>query len=120
MLAGRSDDPGARSEAALDVALADRSDARTTDFRTVDFRLDRFEITVSPPHRQGAWPEASKQPGTDPAPWMRARSAGAGRRGAGSWFPLLCGYAEWVRALQIGCNRDAGNAVRRPRSRRKC
>jgi hypothetical protein len=41
-------------DAALDVALAGRLDARadfrTLDFRTLDFRLNRFEITVSPPH----------------------------------------------------------------------
>ena len=57
MLAGRSANRVSRLEATLDVALAGRLDARAVDFRTLDlrtldFRMDRFEITVSPPHPQ--------------------------------------------------------------------
>jgi hypothetical protein len=52
MHAGRSDNRVSRLDAALDVALAGRLDVRAVDFRTLDFRLDRFEITVSPPHPQ--------------------------------------------------------------------
>src|SRR5262249_25945130 len=118
MLAGRSDNRIARLEAALDVAVADRLDARAVDFRALDFRLDRFEITVSPPHRHGALQEASKAAGRRSSAFTRPSSASAGRRAAGSWFPLLCGYAEGVRVYQIGCNRDTGIAVRRPRARR--
>ena len=118
MLAGRSDNRVARLEAALDFALAGRLVARAADLRTLDFRVDRFEITVSPPHPQGAWQEASKQLGADPAPWMRLRPPMAERKGAGTWFPLLCGYAGWLQVDQLDCNHDGGLAVRRPRPRR--
>jgi hypothetical protein len=50
MLAGRSANRVFRLEAALDVAMAGRLGPRAVDFRTLEFRLDRFEITVSPPH----------------------------------------------------------------------
>jgi hypothetical protein len=82
MLAGRSAGRVARLEAALDVALAVRLDARAVDFPTLDLRLDRFEITVSPPHPQGALQEASKQLGADPAPIrdrIRQWQGGAGQ-----------------------------------------
>src|SRR5215831_325757 len=107
MLAGRSDNRGARLEAALDVAVADRLDARavdfrTLDFRTLDFRLDRFEITVSPPHRHGALPEASKAAGRRSSAATRPRSASAERSGQVRGFRYSVGMLNGFGFIRLG------------------
>jgi hypothetical protein len=81
MLEGRSDNRVARLEAPLEVSLAVRLDV-PVDFRYLDFRLDRFEITVSPPHPT-ALQQASKHLGADPA--LRPSAAVLGPNLQASW-----------------------------------
>jgi soluble lytic murein transglycosylase len=102
MLAGRFDKRVARLEAPLDVALAGGLDTRAVDFRTLDFRLDRFEITVSPPHPQVLCKKlASSRTSIQRLRWDRVRQSQGGA-GLVRGFRYSVGMLQGFRFIRLG------------------